>query len=253
MSRFRFCRKKMIGRGLSPEGAEMTCRGQMRPKTFIGKIQFGEGLAGDFGSGAGSQMRIGDLGTGRVVKADAKRSGIDWAQALARPVTIQDREAFRQYADSITLDPDEQEEAWRAAVAFRPGIQQEDVFATAVNPVWIGYSVPPFWGNMEMPRHVQDQLGPASFSGTSYKTEIAKSIWDAAQQLVLSEPTKRPEELIDMAFQKLKIDPQSIAPEDWQMLRMGLEWLQNGPAKTTDRSGGTPGGPMRVGTNRGAP
>jgi len=81
--------------------------------------------------------------------------------------------------------------------------------------------------------------------GFGWRTWSAKMVYEMAMRLLPLYPDKNAGEIIGMAIRKAGVLTTELTPEDDRMLKMALDWAQNGPAKTNIRTGGTPGGPFR--------
>lgn len=81
--------------------------------------------------------------------------------------------------------------------------------------------------------------------GFPFRTSAAKQVWDTAQQLILLYPTNNAGEILSMAVRESGVLATELTPEDEQLLKMAVEYLQNGAPPSNVRTGGTPGGPFR--------
>jgi hypothetical protein len=86
---------------------------------------------------------------------------------------------------------------------------------------------------------------PTANPGFGFRTWSASLVFEMAQRLVGLYPQSKPEEILAMAIRKSGVTSTELTPEDDKMLKMAIDWAQNGAAKTNVRIGGTPGGPLR--------
>src|SRR4029077_1716735 len=118
---------------------------------------------------------------------------------------------------------------------------------------WGGYYVPGF-NQMSTPQTPRYPDGPkqalnpndypntqAQAGGFGFRTATAWKVWQRAQELIVLDPLLKPVEILGKAVQQSRVAPTELTPEDEQLLRMAIDWLQSGPAKTNVRIGGTPG------------
>ena len=80
--------------------------------------------------------------------------------------------------------------------------------------------------------------------GFPFRTASAQKVWDKAQELILLYPLKSPPEILGRAIQVTGVLSTDLTPEDDQLLKMAIDYAQNGAPKTNVRTGGTPGGPF---------
>ena len=81
--------------------------------------------------------------------------------------------------------------------------------------------------------------------GFGFSTWSARMVFEMAQRLIGLYPLLKPEELLPLAVRKSGVQATELTPEDDRMLKIAIDWAQNGSAKTNIRTGGTPGGPYR--------
>ena len=81
--------------------------------------------------------------------------------------------------------------------------------------------------------------------GFGFRTWSARMVFEMAQRLIGLYPLMKPEEILGMAIRKSGVLTSELTPEDDRMLKMAIDWAQNGAAKTNVRTGGAPGGPFR--------
>ncbi len=73
----------------------------------------------------------------------------------------------------------------------------------------------------------------------------ASKVFEKAQQLIALYPLSKPAEILGMALRKAGVLTSELTPEDDKLLKMAIDWAQNGPSRTNIRTGGAPGGPFR--------
>jgi hypothetical protein len=81
--------------------------------------------------------------------------------------------------------------------------------------------------------------------GFGFRTWSARKVYETALSLIALYPLAKPADLIGMAVRKSGVLTTELTPEDDQLLKIAIDWAQNGPARTNIRTGGTPGGPFR--------
>jgi hypothetical protein len=123
----------------------------------------------------------------------------------------------------------------------QPKVQPEEPIPEAIAVMGIKTHQAPQVGN------ARGQAIQAQDPGFPFGTWSAKKVWEMAQQLVSMYPLKNPAEILAMAIQKSGVLTSELTPEDDQLLKMAIDFLQNGPARTNVRTGGAPGGPGRQG------
>jgi len=79
--------------------------------------------------------------------------------------------------------------------------------------------------------------------GFPFQTWSAKQVWKLAQELIPLYPLKKPAEIISLAIQRSGVLATELTPEDDQLIKMAVDYMQNGPPKTNVRTGGNSMGP----------
>jgi hypothetical protein len=113
-------------------------------------------------------------------------------------------------------------------------------------------------------KNLREGLGPASYGGYyaptvagvktavrqdaafPFGTEAAARVWSCAREVEISYPEASADEILSIAMRDADVVQNDLTPEDAQLLRMAMDWLMNGPAQSTNRTGGAPGGPFRA-------
>ena len=225
--------------------------------------------------GRGWRLRTGYMGSGAVVFPNTDEEAKAFLKSLGRPLKDADREGWATYAGRLGMAPDAVERAWKAMSKpqLKPKLAElvaelKGVFEATS---WWGYSAPHIFqtgdtrqGPVQMPTPVsikvpdvkQKPVKPvASLPSFPFHTKTAGAVWAKAQKLVGTMPLANPTEILKRSIQAADINPISdLTPEDEQLLRMAIEFAQNGPAGQPNKIGGMPGGPFRSGAKtRGAP
>lgn len=259
-----WCIRKKMTSGSSRGEAEASCRGE-EPESQFGappedRTDTSEAMRMSAAGGLGWNARTGNLGTGAVVKPDPAQLAKSWADEIVifRPLMPDDKDNWAEYAKRMGCDQECIDKGWGWLMQHptppsdTPAKESLDsVFGEATS--WWGYSVPNLM-MLKMP-----QAGPVSrgedSSGFPFATKAAMRCWSLAQKLIPLYPLARPEEIMNKAIEKAGTLATELTPEDEHMLKLAIDWAQNGPARTDVRIGGLPGGPARSGTGqvRGAP
>jgi hypothetical protein len=98
---------------------------------------------------------------------------------------------------------------------------------------------------------------PPSFP---FHTKVSRKVYEKALKLKVMYPLEGPSQILKRAIIAAGATPLvDITPEDEMLLRMAIDFAQNGPAKSKgNKIGGTPGGPFNstgddYSVKRGAP
>jgi len=134
---------------------------------------------------------------------------------------------------------------------YQPPPTPQDEATVTRGGAFLGYPVTP-QASEAPPADIPD-TGSMPAPGFPFHTRSAERIWVFAQKLILTHPEAPATEIIRMAAQESRLPLTDLTPEDITLLQMAVDWAQNGPAKTSVRTGGTPGGPFRSGGGWGAP
>lgn len=85
-----------------------------------------------------------------------------------------------------------------------------------------------------------------------YRTQTAEAVWKAVTELIPKHPEMNETELLRMAIEQTGVQAVDLAPEDWRLLEMAIEWRKNGiKSIKLPRIGGMPGGPFNQSTDQG--
>jgi hypothetical protein len=180
------------------------------------------------------------LGTGAVVLEDPVKAVLDWKKSLSREPKPSDLPAWSEYAKRIGLGPREVEMGWAALVWVEQKLESTS---------WTGY-----WVANPMLVKMQTSAGPASFrvpegpawgpqGSFPFRTPAAEKVWELAKKSILKNKLWSAQEILRDAIADAKIPAQDLTPEDFRLLEMAIQWLQNGPVQTPNHLGGAPGGP----------
>lgn len=202
-------------------------------------------------------------GTGAVVYPDSASEIAAFTKSLQRAPKASDKESWDSYASRIGMDPEEAERTWKGMLGgLKAEALQEldDVFEGAQ---WAGYGGPhPF--QTKMPRggpiidppstpkvkapEAEKAVGKLASAPVSfpYHTKAAREVWEKALELIQLYPLDNPVQILRRAMAETDVEPvMDLTPEDEKLLRMAIEFAQNGPPKSVARIGGAPGGPFR--------
>jgi len=78
-----------------------------------------------------------------------------------------------------------------------------------------------------------------------FRTATAERVFARARDMILEYPSDGPDAILHRALEHEPRPYYDLTPEDMQLLKMAIEWLQNGPPPPSARTGGAPGGPAR--------
>lgn len=143
------------------------------------------------------------------------------------------RKGWDSFARRNKLTYSEADEGWRWLVGRLKGRLKE-----GMGPATMGATFIPNPMSMKTPA----TMNPAF----PFKTKSAYAVFDRVMDVMLSHPRAGSDELILRACDSLKMPVSDITPEDVQLLRMAIDWMQNGAPKNVVHTGGAPGGPMRA-------
>lgn len=248
--------------GSPRDSAEDDCRGQrsrfnpapLPPRT--------ESIAAS-SVGSGWRMSNGYMGSGAVVNPDPEPIA-DAFRMAGGTVT---KTSWRVHAKEQGLSPEAADMGWQFIVNHPDSMKEaalrtlRTVFGEGNEGEWSGYWVngvvspqASFTPGSPVGKREKAQGGsPEDAPGFPFHTRAGEKIWSYAQELVLIHPEASIDELLRLSCEQSKVSSTELTPEDGQMLRLALDWLQNGHAKADLRTGGTPGGPFRSTGNLGAP
>jgi hypothetical protein len=227
--------------------------------------------------GRGWRLRPGYMGTGAVVFPDSGKATQDFLKGLGRPLKGSDREGWLVHAKRIGMAPDVAERAWETLSKSGVAETVETLRSVFEATSWWGFSVPHLFqtgatkqGPYKLPTPLDNKdpkskgkpgVPVSAIPSFPYHTQAAQQVYEKALELVGLYPLDNPTEILKKAVNASQINPiMDLTPEDEKLLRMGIEWAQNGPARSKgNRIGGAPGGPFnstgagRVLKKRGAP
>lgn len=75
------------------------------------------------------------------------------------------------------------------------------------------------------PGHIGVEPAPPSLP---FRYAVARDVYEVAKDLMLDDPLARPEEIVHRALNVPPFSPSEISSEDFKLIVMGLEFLQNG-------------------------
>lgn len=225
--------------------------------------------------GLGWRLRTGYMGSGAVVYPDTDEEAKAFLKSLGRPLKDSDRNGWTVYAGRIGMAPMAIDRAWKMMTKpqLRPGLAETlaEIRSVFEATSWWGYSVPhifqtgdtrqgpvqpqtPVSVHTPKIKHepVQPVMSPPSFP---FHTKSAGNVWAQAQKLIRQMPLANSTEILKRSISSVEANPiTDLTPEDEKLLRIAIEFAQNGPAGQPNKIGGMPGGPFRSGAKtRGAP
>lgn len=225
--------------------------------------------------GRGWSLRTGYMGSGAVVFPDSDKHAGAFLKSLGRALAPADRKAWMTYASRLGMPETAAERAWGAMEKkeLRPKLAEtlstlEQVFETTM---WSGHSVPnpmmmkmrhgepsektPKMSKAEKP----DSPNPGKFTAPApsfpFHTKVSRKVYKKALKLIKLYPLENPTQILKRAIVATGTTPLvDLTPEDEKLLRMAIEYAQNGPPASNVRIGGMPGGPFNSAEKkRGAP
>jgi len=211
--------------------------------------------------GRGWTIKTGYTGTGAVVFPDTDKEASAFLKSIGRPVTPSDRSGWETYAGRLGMPKAAQERAWAAMTRkeLRPKLAEalDTLKAVFEGYKWSGYSVP-------MPHNMQNrEKGPSSLepqpagqknpfspppASFPFHTKVSRKVHEKALQLMRMYPLEGPASILKRATIAVGVTPMvDITPEDEKLLKMAIDFAQNGPAKSDgNRIGGAPAGPFNT-------
>jgi hypothetical protein len=235
------------------------------------RASFREGSMSKMG-GRGWRLRTGYMGSGAVVFPDTDASAKAFLKSIGRPLTAADRDGWFAYTQRISMAPDAAERAWKRMMkpSLRPKLDEvlrelRDVFESTS---WWGFSVPHLFGTKQgsykMPtphdnkpakNKAKQGVPNTPIPSFPYHTKAARQVYKKALELIRLYPMDNPTQIMRRAISAVDMNPvMDLTPEDEKLLRMAIEYAQQGPAGEPSKIGGAPGGPFNsTGKTRGAP
>lgn len=247
------CVQKLMDRGLERDEAEDSCRGQQPGSQNPGndpKDGAIRGVAENAASsviGPGMYSGYGQLGTGTVSFPDAAKNADAYRKGLGRKVVNTDRAGWEEYASRLNMMPDDVAKGWNIMTRGSAEEAVDAVFGESTS--WSGYWIPsPNMISIQQPEAPVDGKGGGGGSGGTgfpFRTAAAEKIFQKASRLILLHPELNAHEILRRAIEDANVKNSELTPEDEQLLLIAVQFLQNGPARSDVRTGGTPGGPFR--------
>jgi hypothetical protein len=205
------------------------------------------------GSGAG--QRFGSMGTNSVVFPDTDKEALAFKRSLGRSVVASDKVGWDTYAGRLSIPKDASDRAW-ASLRTRKGVSEamdllNRVFEASGSGSWM---LNPLAVKM---RHgapdSEPSPTPVKPSGAiaptppsfPFHTKVSRKIYEKALKMVRLYPLEGPSQILKRAIMAAGATPLvDVTPEDEKLLRMAIDFAQNGPAGEPNKIGGAPGGPL---------
>jgi hypothetical protein len=96
---------------------------------------------------------------------------------------------------------------------------------------------------MSIRKHVQElrRLLEADIRAPfGFRTKTAEVVFMAAADLILEFPQDNAAAILQRAVTRAEIPQWDLTPEDFRLLEMAIEWMQNGPPAVLSKTGGVP-------------
>lgn len=206
-----------------------------------------------------TRSRSSNIGSGAVVMPDADKEIQVFAKSLGRPIKASDRAGWEAYAERLSVPKEGVAPAWvtlRARMSVSEAMSVLDSVFEQVsasgswmpNPMLtkMSHGAP---GNEPNPEPVKPSVNvpiataPPSFP---FHTKVSRKIYQKALKFKELYPLEGAAQILKRAIMAAGATPLvDITPEDEKLLRMAIDFAQNGPAKSKgNRIGGMPGGPF---------
>lgn len=157
-----------------------------------------------------------------------------WKESLARTLRSTDKLGWMEYAKRRGLGADQISQGWAYLSSLAEAVSS-----------WAGNDYGPLPGPTQPALAAPWEVAPPSLGLT---TRSARKVWTLLLDLEKKYTYLRPSELISLAFQEAGVPVYEVSQEDYQLIRMGVENLQNGtPLGATGIDPGMPLGRATVG------
>lgn len=213
------------------------------------------------------------IGSGAVVMPDADKEIQAFAKSLGRPVKHSDRPGWEAYAERLSIPQGDVAPAW-ASLRVRMGVTEamdvlDSVFeGVSASGSWMPnplltkmrHGAPGDEPNPEPTKPGPNAVIAAAPPSFPFHTKVSRKVYEKALKLKVMYPLEGPSSILKRAIMAVGATPLvDITPEDEMLLRMAIDFAQNGPAKSKgNKIGGLPGGPFNstgddYSVKRGAP